>query len=239
MLDYQVWCPSYKRPKKVKSHLLFPEDKFFYVIHEEEEHLYRKTWPNLQVIPRGMTGSIARARNWILNNNTNRWLIQVDDDLSAINWTHQRDKRKLTVEELDDVVLDHFQLCEDADIKMWGMNLIVDPKAYRQYNPYSFDAPVLGTFTATLDLDLRYDEDLPLKEDYDLFLQVINKYGRALRANFLNYSCDHLDMSGGCQEYRTKEFEDSQKDALQKKWGSKLVRYNERNPDSTNMRIRI
>ena len=73
-------------------------------------------------------------------------------------------------------------------------------------------------------MDLRYDETLPLKEDYDMVLQTMNKYRRALRSNFLNFNFAQHTNIGGCATYRTVEREKAQFELLRKKWGSRIVR---------------
>lgn len=104
------------------------------------------------------------------------------------------------------------------------MNLLPDKGAYREYTPFALKSVILGPFQAFNDLDLRYDERLPLKEDYDLSLSVLNKYRMTLRFNAYFYSCKQHTNPGGCASYRTIKREQSQFDLLQKKWGSKIVR---------------
>jgi len=239
MTDFIIYSPSYKRSDVARTHLLFNPDKFSYVVREEEQEAYRALGVKLKVIPAGAVSNIANTRNWILDHADCANIVQVDDDITCFNWTVKRLLKKLSVEELEEVLLTNFGICEDLGIKLWGMNLNHDPMSYSQNMPYSFNRPILGPFSASLGLDVRYDENLPLKEDYDLFLQVLNKHGMAMRANFLNYQCDHFDLKGGCQTYRTDEFESQQKAALQAKWGSEIVTQNQKNPDSVNMRIRL
>lgn len=73
--------------------------------------------------------------------------------------------------------------------------------------------------------ELRYDEKLPLKEDYDMTLQQCNKYRGCLRLNKYNYDCKQSKQAGGCATYRNYEREEQQLLALQKKWGSEIVKF--------------
>lgn len=50
--------------------------------------------------------------------------------------------------------------------------------------------------------DIRYDEELPLKEDYDMTLQHFHKWGGALRFNAYYYMCKQAQQKGGCATYR-------------------------------------
>ena len=73
--------------------------------------------------------------------------------------------------------------------------------------------------------ELRYDENIPLKEDYDFWLQSIRKYRKTLRFQSYHYMVDHINKTGGVVSYRTKQREEEQNKLLQKKWGSRVVKY--------------
>ncbi len=235
----KIISPSYKRSHSAITHKLFPQDIFYYAVRESEKDKYLKIHPNVIAIPEGAVSNIANTRNWILNNVDTEWLCQVDDDISEFIWIYERKYKKLTQDDLLEQIITHFQIAEDYGATIWGMNMNVDPKFYRPAMPYSFANPILGPFLGSIRIKERYDENLPLKEDYDLFLQIMANGGKSMRVNFLFYRALHFGNEGGCQTYRTDEFEQEQKKALQKKWGSEIIRENERNPDSVNMRIRI
>ena len=130
----------------------------------------------------------------------------LDDDMSYIGrWQNQKVK-KLNADEVLEFCENAFNICDDLGIKYWGMNLNIDKGAYREYTPFSFTSPILGPFQAFNDLDLRYSEDLPLKEDYDLSLQVLNKYRKTLRFNAYHYYVKQTN-TGGCANYRTLDYE--------------------------------
>lgn len=239
MTDYHVFCPSYRRADIAISHKLFKPERFSFVIREEEEDLYRKHDRELILIPEGAVSNIAETRNWILDNTSVKHIVQVDDDLRAIQWILNREYVSLSPDHIDHIIMQNFQMIEDLGCKMWGLQLLNDPIAYNIQKPYSFKKPILGPFTGMIANPLRYDETMPLKEDYDLFMQHMNEYGMVLRCNYLCYDCDHLKLPGGCQTHRNEEEERRQQGLLQKKWGAKYIRYNEKNPNSYNMRIRI
>ena len=71
---------------------------------------------------------------------------------------------------------------------------------------------------------LRYDERLPLKEDYDMTLQNCNKYRGCLRVNKYHYDCKQSKQAGGCASYRNYDREIQQLKALQAKWGDDIVK---------------
>lgn len=231
---WKIYCPSYKRAKTAKTHKLF-SNNFCYVVREEEADQYEHLGVPLKVIPSGKVKDISTTRNWILSNKDTDYVIMVDDDMAKIIWLLKRNRTQLNEEQLSHLFDQFFGLCESLDIGMWGMNPIDDPIAYRTYNPFSFDSVCLGPFVAIRDTSIKYDEALPLKEDYDYYLQQLHKYHKVLRANFLMYIVDHQKMAGGCQTYRTSQKEIEQNQLLEKKWGSHIIKANYRNPESINM----
>jgi len=237
LIDFKVYCPSYKRPKIAVAHKLFKKENFCYVVRESEANEYKYLGVEILAIPEGAVTNIADTRNWILDNKTTKYLVMVDDDLKAVRWTVDRQLVDLSVDEIYHVMVNSFMMCEDADIGLWGMNLLEDPMAYSINKPIQFARPILGPFFGILDQELRYDESIPLKEDYDYFLQSLRKYRRCLRFDYLSYYVDHQKLPGGCQEIRTAEKEKEQNRLFQEKWGSKIVRKNHRNKNSINMRV--
>ena len=130
-----------------------------------------------------------------------------------------------------------YQMAEDMNISLWGINLQSDPKFYRNYSPFSMLSPILGTFSCHLKPEIRYDEGLFLNEDYDFFLKTINQYRKTLRFNKYYYMADHLDMKGGCGSYRLKDTEIEQAIIMQKRWGKKVFKFDI--SKSTNGRINV
>ncbi len=238
MNDWHVYCPSYKRSDIAISHKLFKPDRFTYVVRESEYEKYLHLGVNLLRIT-DPVNNICETRNWIYDHAPIKNRLQVDDDMSGVHWFYKKERLLLDIDQLDCIITRHFEIAEDLGIKMWGLNILPDPIAYTTFKPYNFNKPILGPFTATLDMDLRHDPRLTLKEDYDMFLQVMHKYGKVMRCNFLSYQVDHQKMRGGCQTYRTIEKEREQNLLLQKKWGSEIVITNTKNAESINMRIML
>ena len=118
-----------------------------------------------------------------------------------------------------------YNMCKELSCRLWGINLQADPKFYRTYNPISLLGVVLGTFSCHYKPELRYDEGLFLNEDYDFFLKNIKKYRKVLRFKKYHYVADHLNKAGGCGSYRLKDTEIEQAKIMEKRWGSKVFRF--------------
>lgn len=115
-------------------------------------------------------------------------------------------------------------LCEEWGYKLWGVNYSYDQRLYKQFEPFSTTKCVLGPFQAHLKNNIRYDCRLPLKEDYDISLQHLLKYGGVLRFNAYHYHCEQSKQCGGCATYRNIDNERKQLELLMKKWGSDIVK---------------
>ena len=220
--DILYFSPSYKRPDSVITQAYLPFVK--YVVAEFEADEYLRNGHDCWVVPDSAQGSVARIRNYILDHAESDRIVMLDDDMTYIGRWIQQKIVKLSADGVAEFCEAGFMLADDLDIRYWGMNLLPDKGAYREYTPFSFKQCVLGPFQAFNRLDLRYDETLPLKEDYDLSLQVLNKYRKTLRFNSYFYSVKQHTNTGGCASYRTKQKEIDQLRLLQKKWGSHIVR---------------
>ena len=115
-------------------------------------------------------------------------------------------------------------MCEESGAKLWGINILGDKGSYREYSPFGLTNTISASFMGFLNNELRFDERLPLKDDYDYCLQNLNQYRKILR---INYACmvkkDHGNL-GGCADYRTMSRERDQIKLLQKKWGKSIVK---------------
>lgn len=220
-MSVEILAPSWKRADICSSHKYFPKLK--YVVCKSQEQSYiDKGLPVLTCQDKDQ-GNVSRVRNWILDYADGGDVCIVDDDLRYLGIWEGNVHRKMLKEEVEEFIELGFLLAKEFDVKLWGVNLIRDKGAYREYTPFSLKNVILGPFGGFTNCDLRYDENLPLKEDYDLSLQLLNKYRKILRINHVHYICEQHTNLGGCAEYRTIEKEKDQFSLMEKKWGTKIV----------------
>lgn len=223
-----VCCPSYKRDE-VKSFRFFGNILKVYVCETEYDRYIEKN-PDYKdcfvKVPYGVQGNVARIRNYILNDNKDMDVCCiVDDDMAYIGYYEGLELHKLKQDEILPFIEKYTILCEGFGYKMWGVNLNSDPQCYREYTPFSTTSVVLGPFSCYLKgNECRYDETLPLKEDYDMSLQNLNKYRGILRVNKFHYVCEQSTNKGGCAAIRNIEREKEQLQMLINKWGSRIVK---------------
>tara|TARA_R110000803_G_scaffold28693_3_gene66106 strand:- start:980 stop:1723 length:744 start_codon:yes stop_codon:yes gene_type:complete len=231
---FQVFSPSYKRAEIAKTHKYLPF--ITYVVMESEAEEYKKIHDKIWVIPDKVQGNLARVWNYILDNAKEKNVITVDDDIKNFGRWNGNKKQKLNEGQVLDMILEGIQLAEDLDIRYWGLNCLADKGAYREYTPFGTISYIGGPFQAHRNNDLRYDEKIFLKEDYDMTLQVLNKYRKNLRLNMYHYECEQATIKGGCADYRNVEIEKRQNLLLQNKWGSKIVTQDNSQKKNSNKR---
>ena len=222
MAEIKYYAPTYKRPDGCFTQKYLPFVK--YVVAEFEAEDYLRNGLDCWVVPDSAQGNLCRIRNYILDHGDSDKIVIVDDDMKYIAQWQKQKQIRLSADQFLEFCEMAYNLVDELDIKFWGLNLLPDKGAYREYTPFAFTATIGGPFQAFNNLDLRYDENLPLKEDYDLSLQVLNKYRRTMRFNAYHYVVDQHINKGGCANYRTLAREKEQLVLLQKKWGNDIVK---------------
>lgn len=228
-----VCCPSYRRPQ-VKTLKYLPFCRVYVDFDEYDEYIKHNPVENIVRCERGVQGNVSRVRNYILDKEFERGadvVCIVDDDMSGIyrfdvnyNTNFGYERHRIESEDFIDFVEKHSILCEEFGYKLWGVNCNSDSLSYRHNAPFSLTSVILGPFCCHLKNDIRYDEKLPLKEDYDLAIQHLNKHRGILRLNGYHYICEQSTNKGGCASMRNRQREREQFELLQKKWGSNIVK---------------
>lgn len=219
----EIFSPSYGRPDDCITHEYLKE--LTYVVSEREAEAYRKVHDKVITVPDEVQGSYARVCNYILENNQDKKIVIMDDDISAIRYYENREVHTLSEEEVYATFENNARMTDELGAKYWGLNILPDKQAYREYSPFSTVSYCGGPVQGFVYNDLLFDEDMLLKEDYDMTLQQLNKYRKVLRFNKYHYVAKQSVNVGGCATYRTYEEEKKRTDMLQKKWGDKIVKY--------------
>ena len=180
-MDFKIYAPTYKRAELCKTHNYLSE--VIYVVRESEKDDYFDTHDKLWIVPDSAQGNLSRIRNYILDNTDNKNVVLLDDDIKHFGRWNGTQSVKLDEFQAYDMMQEGMQLAEDMDVRFWGLNCIADKGSYREYTPFGTRQYIGGPFQAHRDNELRYDEVIYLKEDYDMTLQVLNKYRRNLRLN--------------------------------------------------------
>jgi hypothetical protein len=224
MID-NVFAPSWKRATIACTHKIMPFVR--YVVSESQAQSYTDLGLPVWVVPDSAQGSLTRARNYVLDNAEGEHVLLVDDDMTAVRvWDGtKRNSRKMANDEIADLITKCRYMVEEADVRFWGLNINNDTGAYREYTPFSLSSYIGGPWQGHYRNDCRYDNGIPLKEDLDMTLQVLNKHRKVLRFNMYHYICDQHGLPGGCADYRTMQAEQEQNERLRRKWGRGIVSF--------------
>ena len=240
-----VNCPSYKRPK-VETLAYLPFCKVW--VCETEADAYRSANPgfesNIIACKKGIQGNLCRIRNHILDTefkNGADVVLIIDDDMRSVAYFESEPgdpfgytRNRIKTEDFLPFVERYSRLCAEFGFKFWGVNCNIDARSYSQNIPFSTVSYIGGPFQCFLrGNECRYDENLPLKEDYDMTLQNCNRYRGCLRVNKYHYIVKQATQAGGCATYRNYAREKQQLDALLRKWGSRIVKIDRSNKGKT------
>ena len=227
-MKVSICIPSYKRPK-VETLEYIKDAKVFVDVSEFDD--YVKSNPkgsNIISLKDGIQGNLCRVRNHILRDQFKQGydaVLIIDDDMKYIGRYEGLKLNRLKGEDVKDFVIKYSNLCKEWGFYFWGLNCNTDKITYREYTPFSTLSYIGGPFQCFLKGGgLYYDLALPLKEDYDMTLQQINKHRGCLRLNAWHYDVKQSKQKGGCATYRNPNREFDQLALLQKKWGKKTVR---------------
>lgn len=224
-MKISICCPSYKRPKvETLDYLPFIR---IYVDHKEAEK-YEKANPGACIVscPEGIQGNLSRVRNYILDTefeNGADVIGMADDDLKGVYYWKGKKEHLVTTDMFLPFVEKHTILAQELGAFLWGINVNQDKQVYREYSPFSTLSFPYGPlrFFVKDEIRIRHDERLPLKDDYDMFLQQVNIHRKVLRLNKYFCKAKLSEQAGGNAVFRNIEKEKSQFDLFQKKWGGR------------------
>lgn len=226
-MKVSICIPSYKRPK-VETLDYLPMAKVFVDEGEYQDYIEVNPKENIVSVPSGVQGNLCRIRNYILDHEFEKGadvVLIVDDDMQGVYRWENKEKYKIPTEEFEWMVKKYSVMARDLGAYFWGINIASDKMFYREYTPFSMVSYIGGPFQAFLKGgELRYDENFPLKEDYDMTLQQLNRYRKVLRVNSHFYQVKQSEQIGGCAVYRNYQEEERQLIAFQEKWGSHIVK---------------
>jgi len=226
-----VAVASYNRAGRTTTQHVFPRGVV--VVPKSQKRAYEKgeDWPegwSVVSIPDEKDGNLCRKRNAIIDLYPGRDLVIVDDDYKYVGQWQRGEDIRCNGEQIDLMLANGFQMARDVGTPLWGINVQVDRRFYREHAPFAFTSVVLGPFQAIvgelLPKDLRYDETLWLKEDYDISLRVLHRFHRTVRLSRYHYMVDHHNEAGGQVGFRNMDEEIRQNRMLEQRWGSNVVK---------------
>ena len=211
-----IAIPSKGRAGRTKTDKVLPNFGTF-CVPESELHQYSYI-KNVIGVPISVKG-ITETRNWILKNSKDKWVVFLDDDVKNCGWMRFDERKCINIkEESEDFWINEFvrafDVMEGMGFKMWGMKTESAPRSVYPYKPILTKTYLTASCMGMInDGEFYFDEDFKVKEDYEICLRHIQKYGGILGIRYLYWENEHWVTDGGCKDYRTVNME---KDAIKR-----------------------
>lgn len=220
-----IAVPSKGRAGQVKTAKILPSCVVY--VPELEVAAYKKAGSQQVVgVPNDVRG-ITKTRNWILRNTDDRHVVMVDDDVKAQGYAnlepYKVQHKKLQEAEWMQEFQKLFDLTEDLNFRIWGVATQGAARSVYPYKPFLWKSYVTGSCMGIInDGKTYFDEEFPVKEDYELNLRCIKEDGGVVAARYLYWENSHWHDEGGCKDYRTQSMEEDCIKRLKKKYPGML-----------------
>ncbi len=169
----------------------------------------------------------------------NAWCLELSDDLKKLqiaSGTNADDKKAVNCD-LAQAVSHMKELMKMTRAYLGGVAPTPNLFYFNPNRPAKTAAFIVGDMILMRPTELRFDENLKLKEDYDYTLQHLKKYGRVARVDTVLATFDHRSNKGGAVDFRTSEKEKEAIAYLREKWPG-YIRDNPRRPDEILLKLK-
>ena len=186
----QIAVPSKGRPDSTTTQNILPSAVFY--VPESELHQYKTFLPDTKVvsIPIEVNG-ITKTRNWILKNCGDYRVVFIDDDVKFHGYNLMKNKqvKRISIDS-EQFWLNEceklFDITDQLGYKIFGIKTESSPISQYEYYPIRFKSYVTASFMGMInDGSYYFDENYPVKEDYEICLRHIKDRGGILSAQYL------------------------------------------------------
>lgn len=183
----------------------YPKDRIILSTQTEEDYKdYSEKWGDMATIIYRPGSNISDNKNTILDyiveNCKNARLVMCSDKVRGIN-RMGKDKKLYPIDtrtKMDDLVKKAFFVADSLKGNIWGTYSVGN--TFYMSHTIHINQSILGCFMGILNpSSVRFDVNLPLKEDLGLFLNTVEKKGRVIRYNDVCLTAT-LHTTGGCHE---------------------------------------
>lgn len=211
-----IAIPSKSRPFKSKSKEILKSGMLF--VPQMEVDDYCKIYPASDIVgvPDDVRG-ITKTRNWILKQNIGEDVVFVDDDLQQTGYHHcgyggdMYKKQFIKFKTEQEVVYQFekaFDLVKSLGWKIWGCKTESMGLSCRPEKPFNFRRYITASCMGIVnDGTMFFDENFPVKEDYEIGLRHIQQFGGVLGIDYFVWQNSHWKDEGGCRDYRSDQME--------------------------------
>lgn len=165
--------------------------------------------------------------------------VQLSDDCRKFEfavWDPAKDKHVAEPASFKQVLVRTLKALDRTGALLAGAAPTANPFYANAKKPIHPSAFIVGDFIVVRPTNLRFDEKLKLKEDYDYTLQHITSHGCVARCDDVLAHFVHRSNPGGAVEYRTAEREQQAIAYLKAKW-PQFIADNPRRPNEILLKL--
>ena len=225
-MDMKIVIPSKGRSEIIldASMKLFPTA--FVTLDEEDVDAYSELIPGEQIILHPRFTSLAKIRNWIIDNIDAEIIFTPDDDIeSCISMVGRNCVEYTDPDDVLQIVENAAYTAKKIGAGYFGFNQSARPFTFNPLDPINFQKWV-GTACGTIGKELHYDENFSLHDDFDFSLTQLLKKRMVYRDSRFHFiSKKRLRLTGGNTNFCSSEREQFERNLLKEKWG-KYVSWN-------------
>jgi hypothetical protein len=222
--NFVVTCISTQRAENVPhiSKHFHMNDVVFFVSKGEAKSY--KMYGAKEVIECERNICDARNKAFLYAKEKGLYCVQTSDDLKSISKVVDNKKVKCTTyEAIEDMILK----MQETSAKLCGVSITDNILNYKK--DWNTDKLIVNDLIIiSPDNEILYDDGAFLKEDYDMYILQMQKYGIVLRAD--KYLCNfpHRQNKAGANTYRTYDTEKKQNEYVINKHRGLIVPHNRR-----------
>jgi RecJ-like exonuclease len=170
------------------------------------------------------TGKLIPSRNAAIDHaqKNNKLCIQISDDIKKV--IPNKNFLEIKDTELQEVIDYNLSVMERFKATLVGIP--PTSNSYFAKSLYTLNTFIIGDFFIVKPTDIRFDNNLTLKEDYDFTLQHISRGAKVIRTSKYLIDYAHYKNKGGAVSYRNKTEELKNIEYLLNKWGNDIIRLN-------------
>lgn len=166
----------------------------------------------------------ARNKAFLYAKERGLYCVQTSDDLQSI---HIVNNNKKLICQTDDAIIDIITMMEMKSALIGGVSITNNILNYKQ--DWSYNKLIVNDLIVISPKnDILYDTAAFLKEDYDMFIMQMQKYGVVVRADKYLCGYPHRENKGGGNTYRTYETEKKQNEYVMNKHNGLIIPHTRR-----------
>lgn len=202
-------------------------------VADEEYKDYKEYCSNIIVHPNNVCGT-GPIHQWILDNEPEP-VVTVDDDVTGLVCLTDMAYRKIEPGKAWLQIVENLQqMADNMHVNVFGFNQAWDVRKYNPLKPFSLCGWVGGVIGVNY-RDVRYSQNLLLREDVDFCLQNLLQYRIVLIDNRFSFVQDRSMRTGGNDVNRSQERDEAERKYLKEKWG----KYIELRPKITTIETKL